>query len=594
MAQQLQNITVQAPGFAGINSQDSPVSLDYSFAATASNCIIDEYGRIGARKGYKEISTDSSTATELGDSRGIEALHESVDASGDKVVFSAGNLKIFSGTTTLTDETPNGYTPTANNWKIVSFNNHTYFYQKNHEPLIYTDASGSGVLSTHSNYAQATPSSFAPEANEVIGAYGRLWAADVSGNTKTVYWSDTLQGHKWSGGTAGSLDLTTVFPTGHDEITALAAHNGFLIIFCKRSIIIYSGAESPATMQLHDTVEGVGCIARDSVQHTGTDIIFLSEEGVRSFGRTIQEKSMPMRDISNNVRTELTTLVRAQTNPIKSIYSADEAFYLLSLQDSNTVYCFDMRSALPDGANRVTTWAGVNPRSLALLDDGSIYLGREDGIFEYGGYLDKESTYVMLYYSNPLNFGNSTNLKFLKKFNITVIGNVASQTTLAWGYDYATSFIKKPFNTDTLNVDTAEFFNFEDQARATEGIANSPVGQFGDTTTTKVAPNTDVARGIYLGAFASAPTSNIVTNNLYYNTTESQLYYWSGSAWVALTQSDSNYVVSKFTTGIDIQRPSINTNGSGSVVTIGIESTIDGAPYSIQQIDVQALLGRLI
>ena len=91
---------------------------------------------------------------------------------------------------------------------------------------------------------QPTP----PQANEVIGAYGRLWAADVSGNTKTVYWSDTLQGHKWSGGTAGSLDLTTVFPTGHDEVVALSAHNGFLVIFCKRSIIIYSGAESPANM----------------------------------------------------------------------------------------------------------------------------------------------------------------------------------------------------------------------------------------------------------------------------------------------------------------------------------------------------------
>ena len=87
MAQQLQNITVQAPGFAGINSQDSPLSLDQSFAATASNCIIDEFGRVGSRKGYTEVSTDSSTATLLGSSRGIEALHESLDRSGDKVVF---------------------------------------------------------------------------------------------------------------------------------------------------------------------------------------------------------------------------------------------------------------------------------------------------------------------------------------------------------------------------------------------------------------------------------------------------------------------------------------------------------------------------
>jgi hypothetical protein len=337
----------------------------------------------------------------------------------------------------------------------------------------------------------------------------------VVGNKHTVYWTDLLQGHHWTGGTSGSLDLTTVFPTGHDEVVALAAHNGFLVIFCKRSIIIYSGAESPATMQLHDTVEGVGCVARDSVQHTGTDILFLSEEGVRSFSRTIQEKSMPMRDLSNNVRTELTQLVRQQLNPIKSLYSADEAFYLLSLQDSQTIYCFDMRTTLPDGANRVTTWAGVNPRSLALLQDGSIYLGREDGIFKYEGYQDNGNAYEMIYYSNPLNFGNSTNLKFLKKFNITVIGNVASPTTLVWGYDYDGAYIKKPFNTQ---------------------LSNTPISEF-----------------------------NV-----------------------------SEFNIGKFSTGVDIQRPSINTSGSGTVVTIGIESTVNGAPYSIQQIDVHALLGRLI
>lgn len=573
MAQQLQNITIQAPGFAGINSEDSPLSLDQSFAATASNCIIDSYGRIGSRKGFKKISTDSSTATLLGSSRGIEAIYESLDSSGDKVVFSAGNNKIFSGTTTLTDLTTSiSYTPTANNWKIVSFNNHTYFYQKNHEPLIYTDSSGSGVLVEHSGFSGATT---APEANEVLGAYGRLWAADVTGNTNTVFWSDTLQGHKWSGGTAGSLNLTTVFPTGHDEVVALAAHNGFLVIFCKDSIIIYSGAESPATMQLHDTVEGVGCIARDSVQHTGTDILFLSKDGVRSFGRTIQEKSMPMRDLSNNVRSELSKIVSQQTNPIKSLYSAEEAFYILSFADSQTVYCFDMRQTLQDGTNRVTTWSDINPRSMARLADGSIYFGRENGIFKYEGYLDDGESYQMLYYSNPLNFGNSTNLKFLKKFNITVIGNVAAQTTLAWGYDYTDSFNKKVFSTEEPNTLTAEY----------------NIAQFGDNTTTVFAPFDSTAP--YLGEFSSDP-SNASPNEIYYNTTDNKVYQFITNAWTELSIINTLYEGSLFTIGTDIQRPTVNTNGSGNVVTIGIESTINNAPYSIQQIDVHALLGRLI
>ena len=367
MAQQLQNITVQAPGFAGINSEDSPLSLDQSFAATASNCIIDSSGRVGSRKGYTAVSTNN---TVLGTSLGIEAVHESVDASGDKVVFAAGNNKIFKlgANDALTDMTPNGYTINANNWKIVDFNNHTYFFQRGQAPLLYTDEggiAGDGTLESIANHSHATGT--APSGNEVLAAYGRLWVADIVGDKKTVHFSGLLSGHNWNSEGAGTLNLLDVLPNGDDEIVALAAHNGFLIIFCKRCIVVYSNAETIASIQLADTVEGVGCIARDSVQHTGTDILFLSDNGVRSFGRTIQEKSMPMRDISNNVRSELMQIVNQQTNPIKSLYSADEAFYLLSLSDSQTVYCFDMKQALPDGANRVTTWSGINPRRVVMI-----------------------------------------------------------------------------------------------------------------------------------------------------------------------------------------------------------------------------------
>jgi len=510
MAQQLQNITVAAPGFAGLNTQDSPIGVDPSFAAVADNCVIDKLGRIGARKGWEAVSTNGSSV--LGSSRGIEMVYEYIDNSGDKVVVSAGNNKLFTGTTTLTDATPTGYTPTANNWKAVTLNDHVYLFQRDHEYVLGTDHGGSFVLEEHSAHSHATGTP--PEANEVLAAYGRLWAADITGNKHTVYWSDTLNGHHWTGGTSGSLDVTTVWPTGFDEITALAAHNGFLIIFGKKSILVYSGASSPASMTLTDTVEGVGCIARDSVQHTGTDILFLSETGVRSFGRTIQEKSMPMRDISKNVRTDLLNLIPLQTNPIKSLYSSEEAFYLLTLPDSNTVYCFDMRTALPDGSQRATTWSGMYPLSFAVLEGGEIYIGISSGIVEYKGYMDGAVKYEMRYFSNPMDFGNTSNLKFLKKFNMTIIGGQNTPTTLNWGYDYTESYTKQAFT-----------------------FGSSNIGEYGVSE---------------------------------YNTT------------------------AEYTSSILINTPKVNTSGSGEVVTIGIEAEVNGAAFSIQKIDIHALLGRLI
>jgi len=510
MAQQLQNITVAAPGFAGLNTQDSPIGIDPSFASVADNCVIDQLGRIGARKGWEEVSTNGASV--LGSSRGIETVYEFIDNSGDKVILSAGNNKIFTGTTTLTDATPAGYTPTANNWKAVTLNDHVYLFQRDHEYVLGTDHGGSFVLEEHSAHTHATGTP--PEANEVLAAYGRLWAADITGNKHTVYWSDLLNGHHWTGGTSGSLDVTTVWPTGFDEITALAAHNGFLIIFGKKSILVYSGASSPASMTLTDTIEGVGCIARDSVQHTGTDILFLSESGVRSFGRTVQEKSMPMRDISKNVRSDLLSLVLNSTNPIKSLYSAEEAFYLLSIPDSNTVYCFDMRRQLEDGSNRVTTWSSIQPLSFALLDDNSIYIGLSSGVVKYSGYLDGTEKYQMRYFSNPLDFGNTSNLKFLKKFNVTIIGGQSTEAILNWGYDYTANYTKQAL-IFTSSATLAEY-----------GIAEYNIAEYASSGT--------------------------------------------------------------------INTPKVNTSGSGEVVTIGIESEINGVPFSIQKIDIHALLGRLI
>ena len=543
MAQQLQNITINAPAFGGINTQDSPVGLDPSYAAVATNCVIDKLGRVGARKGSVLLSTATNTAgaSAVGTNTvKVETVFESLDKSGDKVVFSAGNNKIFSGIDTLTNITPSSYTISANKWKVVNFNDHVYFYQRGHEPLVYTDVGSQGLVKLTAVTGFDAPnvggSDIAPyQANEVLAAYGRLWIADITGNKHTIYWSDTLNGNDWDGGATGAIDLTTVWPTGHDEVVALAAHNGFLIVFGKTSIVVYSGADTPSTMALHDTVEGVGCVARDSVQHTGTDIVFLSDSGVRSFGRVIQEKSMPMRDISKNVRNDLVRYVNEERivdstlSSVKSVYSPEEAFYLLTLPNNNITYCFDMRQALPDGSHRVTTWSTPIALCYTRTQDGEIYMGRQGGIYEYKGFMDKlctlvastytysTSSYQLAYFSNPLDFGNSSNIKFLKKFKMTIIGDAAAQSVLNWGYDYSDAYFKQTFNSKRTNANTAFY-----------GV------------------------------------------------------------------SEYNVTTSEYTAGTQTQVPNVHGSGHGTVVTVGLESTISGTEFSIQKIDINVLLGRLI
>ena len=510
MAQQRQNIYIGAPGFRGLNTQDSPVAQDASFASIAENMVVDKYGRIGARQGLDKLTTST---TPLGSSIGVETIFEYTDISGDITVFSAGNNKIFSGTTTLTDITPVGYTPTANNWKIINFADHAYFYQRGNEPLVYTDETGTGVLEPMVNHHQTT--GVPPLANEALAAFGRVWAADFTGNKYTLRWSDLLNGHHWTGGSSGSLDLTTVWPTGYDEIVALSEFNDFLVIFGKRSILLYSGASSPSTMVIADIITNIGCIARDSVQSIGTDLFFLSDTGVRSLGRVIQEKSNPIGDVSKNVRDDMMTFVNTQTNDIKSVYSPEHSFYLLFLPTNSIVYCFDTRSKLEDGSNRVTTWPLTKILCGERAADGTLYLGSLKGISKYNGYLDDTSVYTMRYYTNPLSFGDASRLKILKEINFTVIGGQGAPVTVNWGYDYTEGYTKQAVT-----------------------IANASIAQYG--------------------------------------------------------LSEYNVSTSEYSATIVIDTAKAKATGSGRVATIGLDCTINERSLSIQEVNIEALIGRLI
>jgi hypothetical protein len=206
MAQELKSINLVAPGFKGINTEDSPLAQDPSFAEIADNAVIDKRGRVAARKGLSVLTTDK---TVLG-SASIQSIKEFKDDAGNSVVFSVGNNKIMTGTTTLVDATPSGYSITANNWKIVNFNDHVYFFQRGFEPLVYDNTSA--VVQAMSNHTHATGVASTMYGNEVLAAYGRLWTADFSTDKSTIYWSDLLIGHAWSGGSSGSIDITTVWP----------------------------------------------------------------------------------------------------------------------------------------------------------------------------------------------------------------------------------------------------------------------------------------------------------------------------------------------------------------------------------------------
>ena len=507
MAQQLQSINLVAPAFKGVNTEDSPLAQDPSFAEIADNAVIDKRGRIAARKGHTVVTTNK---TVLG-TDSLYSIKEYRDDAGNTKIFSVGNNKIISGTTTLVDETPGGYSISANDWKIVNFNDHLFFFQRGYEPLVYSNHVGS--VEALSSHPHATGVASTMYGHEVLAAYGRLWTADFSTNKSTIYWSDLLDGAAWSGGSSGNIDVSKVWPDGYDEIVALAAHNGLLIIFGKHSIIVYDGATSPASMTLSDTVAGIGCVNRDTVQYTGTDVLFLSHTGLKSFGRTIQEKSMPISSLSGNITKDIIAALQNETEFFRSVYSPEEGFYLLTFTGQDVTYCFDVRGTLENGSYRVTRWPSTKFTSYTRLENGTLHIGTTSGISTYTGYNDNGLGYRFKYYSPSLTFGDSSRIKILKKLKPTLVGANNATVFMKWAYDFDTTYA------------TTEF-----------------------TVGTQIT-------GFY---------------------------------------GESEYTTVEFTGGQLTNQRSLNTTGYGTSVQVGLESEIDGSPLSLQEINVMALIGKLL
>lgn len=435
--QPIHPFSITAPGFAGVNTQDSPVDMDTKFATDANNAIIDKYGRIGARKGWLAVNT---TNVALGTSN-IEAIGECVGTDGTLTIICAGANKLFKRTTTTLTELTyggGGVAPviTSSNWQMCTLNGALLLFQEGFDALLYDPSTSTTQYTRVSEHA--TYSGTLGQNNCGIAAYGRIWSARSATDKITVQWSDTLTFQKWTAGTSGSLNLYGVWPQGGDEIVALAAHNNQLIIFGKKQTLVYTGAKDPSTMALYDAIGNSGCAGRDTVQNTPQDLVYLSFNGVQSLARTIQEKSAPLIGLSRTVNDDVMAyaLNEASSTSIKSAYSAADSAYLLSFKTSGLTFCFDMRTPMQDGSHRATTWTSIAPQCYCYSGDGTLYMGKAGYLGKYYGYTDNGTIYRMTYFTPWIDFGDPIRTSIMKKIMVSLIGTTSMGITFKWGFDY--------------------------------------------------------------------------------------------------------------------------------------------------------------
>jgi hypothetical protein len=239
-----------------------------------------------------------------------------------------------------------------------------------------------------------------------------------------------------------------------------------LVVFGRRNILVYDSADVVSTLVLHDVIEGVGCIARDSVQAVGTDILFLSSTGVRSLKKSLITTKAPLQDISNNVRDDLVQYASTGTaSKIRSVYNPIEGFYLLIIPSSTApiIYCFDVKNLhhyneLPtEDMIRVSKWTGFGScTSVYMGCDGVMYMGVRNSagngvIASYAGYDDGGEPYTLKYKSPWMDLSSEeqagTFYKIPKKATLTTVGGGTYNPTFTWAFDWSMSE-----NTNTQSV----------------------------------------------------------------------------------------------------------------------------------------------
>lgn len=487
MTVQGQLIDLVGPGWRGLNLQRKGQLLTQDWCVEALNAVIDDSYRVACRGGYSVTTTTPITS-----SPNVDSIHEYVTSDGtvEMIVAWSGGIG-----NSLTDPEGNDVSGSFVDTGVINFGNY------NGKVIAFTDGQKPGVYSG-ATFATITESSgTAPTIHNGIGmcAYGRVWGLDSDGNT--IKYSGLLDETDWGTVSAGLVDMSNIWPGGMDEVKAIAAYNGSLVVFGQNHIVIWddqTGSQlgfDPLNMVVVDVIEGTGCISHWTVKHVGDgDLLFASRNGVQSLGRVIQEKSNPLTNVSRNIRDDLVADFASISshNDIRAEYSPEEGQYYLTINTVSRTWVFDVLKAFQDDNGAVVypvTYWDLYAYSLCVRRNGTILLGRAGAVWTYSTSTTNDAgTAIDFKFHTPwLDLGEqlANRVKMMKRLQAIIYTPSSGTFTFKWAVDFQDA------DTDvsqvSISADAAAEFN----------VAEYNIAEFGGGLSLNIVSTPARARGQY-------------------------------------------------------------------------------------------------
>ncbi len=450
-----------APGFRGLNTElaTSFGTGDPFWAVVLQNAVFDDNGRIALRKGWRDQTTTAITGTP-----DMWVLHEFLrddgtvtlitKTSGDEIHESTDDGATWS-------DISGAISTTSDDWVFVNLADKLYATAPGHKIWQYT-GTGTFTQITSSNVSNGV----------LLAAFGRLWAGrDAS---SVVDFSGLLDGTDWTTTSHGQFDTANAWTQGSDVVKGIAAFGATLLVFGGEQILMYvDGSGSilgvdPTQMYVVDTIEGSGLLHKNSIIKIGEgDVWYISEIGVQSIKRVVQEKTNPTTAVSANIRSLITSLNTAHIGSaggVRGLYSKNNNFALFIYPESNTVLMFDTKRELEDGAYRAAEWTGLDFFGGLVRRNGDILFGLTAGnIAKYDLYRDDGTAgtptkFDMIYASPWLDFGADLHnrIKIVKQFYVIIYGHQTLTATARWAFDFRPLEFSETFTNDS-EVSGGEF-----------------------------------------------------------------------------------------------------------------------------------------
>jgi hypothetical protein len=138
-----------------------------------------------------------------------------------------------------------------------------------------------------------------------------LCIVDTVSEPNLIYYSDINDYDNFTGGTSGSIRLT-------DAIVGIKTFRESLYVFCKNNIYRVVNINDPTSLQVQPVTNNLGCVAGETIQEFGGDLIFLAPDGLRNVAGTARIGDVELSSVSRAIQPLINTIVENQNEYIFS------------------------------------------------------------------------------------------------------------------------------------------------------------------------------------------------------------------------------------------------------------------------------------